>query len=338
MIRKALITGITGQVGSYLAEHLLAQGYEVHGLIRKSSTFSTERIEHIREQVKLHYFDLVDPMALVAMFVKVEPTEIYNLAAQSHVQVSFELPVMTGLHTGLAPLVILEALRISGLGAKFYQASSSELFGNAPPPQGPLTPISPRSPYAAAKAFAYWNTKIYREAYGLFAVNGILFNTESPRRSPTFVTRKITQGVARIRIGLQDKLVLGNLDAKRDWGFAGDYVVAIHRMMQYHEPRDWVVATGKSYSVREFLRYAIKEAHPQEFELQGEADWIGKHLVTNQQYRRPLEVDHLEGDARETRRLLFWEPTVQLPDLVKLMMAVDLDEAFRARKFKLSLA
>lgn len=330
-MKRALITGISGQVGSYLAEHLLQHGYEVHGLIRKASTFPTERIENIREMIQLHYFDLSDTLAMASLLEKIQPDEVYNLAAQSHVQVSFELPVMTGMHTGVSALALLEAVRLVNKKIKFYQASSSELFGNAPPPQGPTTPIQPRSPYAAAKAFAYWNTKIYRDAYGMFAVNGILFNTESPRRSPTFVTRKITQGVARIANKLQSQLMLGNLDAKRDWGHAIDYVVAIRKMMQYFEPRDWIVATGESHSVREFLLYAIKEANDTEFELHGEAGWISRHLRISTGYHRPLEVDHLCGDASETRNLLDWRPVVRLPDLVKQMVEADLSKARKAR-------
>jgi len=343
--KKALISGVTGQVGSYLVELLLEKDYEVHGLVRKSSTFSTERIDHLigghptalySERLKLHYYDLADPLPIVRLLDQVEPDEIYNLAAQSHVQVSFEQPVATGLHTGLSTATILEAIRVSGSKARFYQASSSEIYGNEPAPQGLHTPISPRSPYAAAKAYAYHMTKIYREAYGMFAVNGILFNTESPRRSPTFVTRKITQAIARIITKGQKKLTLGNLDARRDWSYAGDNVVAIYKMMQRATPGDWVVASGESHSVREFLTVAL--IHAYDFDRSSDGDisrwidtWCMEHLVIDERYRRPLEVDHLRGDARLTRSSLDWKPTMSFYDLVKLMVDEDLSIERRLR-------
>lgn len=331
--KRALITGINGQVGSFLSELLLEKDYEVHGLVRKASTFSTERIDHLiqghptalySERFKLHYYDLADPMPLVALLEKVEPDEVYNLAAQSHVGVSFQLPVATGLHTGLSTATMLEAIRVSGSRAKFYQASSSELFGNEPAPQGLHTPINPRSPYAAAKAYAYWMTKIYREAYGMFAVNGILFNTESERRNPTFVTRKITQGIARIKLGLQDKILLGNVHAERDWGFAGDYVEAIYKMMQCPTPGDWVVATGRSYSVLDFLRLAVEFAG------------ISKDFRTlydiDDRYARPLEVDHLCGDSLATENALQWCPKYSLGALIERMVRHDIDEQMRLNR------
>lgn len=320
--QKALITGITGQTGSYLAELLLEKGYEVHGLIRKSSTFPTERIDHIYDRLKLHYFDLSDPLPLVGLLIRVQPQEVYHLAAQSHVQVSFQLPLATGLHTGIATATLLEAIRIAGLAGncRFYQASSSEIFGDSPAPQNENTKIAPRSPYAAAKAYAYYMTRVYREAYGLFAVNGILFNHESPRRSPTFVTRKITRGLARIKHGLETELVLGNLDAFRDWGFAGDYAEAIWRMVQHDIPDDWVIATGESHSVREFLETA--------------ADFLGlyehalEYIRFDQKYTRPLEVPALCGDPTKAREFLGWTHRVQFRDLVQMMAAHD-DEAAR---------
>jgi GDPmannose 4,6-dehydratase len=326
----ALITGVTGQVGSYLAEYLLEKDYEVHGVIRKSSTFSTERIEHIRDRLHLHYGDLSDGLGLAYLIFHVMPDEIYNLAAQSHVQVSFELPMMTAEHTALGVVPLLEAIHRSNPRIKFYQASSSELFGNAPAPQNELTPLQPRSPYAAAKAYAYWMTKIYREAYGMFAVNGILFNTESPRRSPTFVTRKITQAIARIKAGKQKKLELGNLDAKRDWGYAGDYVKGIYKMMQHEVPDDWALATGESHSVQEWLDTAVAHAYAIDTDnaLLRDAwlnDWCVEHLdYGSRSYNRPLEVNHLQGDANKAKFFLGWQPEVKFADLVKLMMDEDL--------------
>lgn len=326
-MKRALLSGITGQVGSYLAELLLDEGYEVHGLIRKSSTFPTERIDHLLDRLVLHYGDLNDTLALVALLDQVEPDEVYNLAAQSHVQVSFGLPMMTGQVTGLAVTAWLEALRIAGAPTRFYQASSSELFGNEPAPQNENTRISPRSPYAAAKAYAYHVTRIYREAYGIFAVNGILNNQESPRRSPTFVTRKITQAVARIQAGRQNTLTLGNLDAERDWTFAGDGARAIWMMMQHEIADDWVIASGHSRSVGEFLRWALHHA-----DVRGDLaqrEWMERHLQQDAHYRRPLEVNKLCGDATKARTLLGWEPKVPFGQLVAMMVEHDLRETRR---------
>jgi GDPmannose 4,6-dehydratase len=319
---RALITGITGQTGSYLAELLLQKGYEVHGLIRKSSTFPTERINHIYDRLKLHYFDLSDPLPLVDLLISLQPAEVYHLGAQSHVQVSFQLPLTTGLHTGIATATLLEAIRIAGLAGncRFYQASSSEIFGDSPAPQSEVTKIAPRSPYAAAKAYAYYMTRIYREAYGIFAVNGILFNHESPRRSPTFVTRKITRGLARIKHGLEKELVLGNLAAERDWGFAGDYVDAIWRMVQHDAPDDWVVATGESHSVREFLTLAAGFL---------EIEDPLKYVRFDKRYIRPLEVPALCGDPRKVRTRLGWTHQTSFADLVLMMTKYDDEEARR---------
>jgi GDPmannose 4,6-dehydratase len=264
---RALITGITGQDGSYLAELLLSKGYEVHGLIRRSSTFNTDRIDHIytdphdpKNKLFLHYGDLNDGGQLTNLIYNVQPNEIYHLAAQSHVRVSFDMPEFTGDVTGLGTTRILEAIRRSGIKTRFYQASSSEMFGSTPPPQNEQTPFQPRSPYGAAKVYSYWMVRNYREGYGLFAVNGILFNHESPRRGETFVTRKITRAIARIKYGLENKLYLGNLEAKRDWGYAGDYVEAMWLMLQHDQPEDYVIATGESHSVREFVNLAFQHA------------------------------------------------------------------------------
>src|SRR6201996_440289 len=259
-VKRALITGITGQDGSYLAELLLSKGYEVHGLIRRASTFNTSRIDHLYvdphqpdARLFLHYGDLTDGTRLVTLLSTIEPDEVYNLAAQSHVRVSFDEPVHTGDTTGMGSIRLLDAVRLSKVDCRFYQASSSEMFGASPPPQSEQTPFYPRSPYGAAKVYSYWVTRNYREAYGMFAVNGILFNHESPRRGETFVTRKITRAATRIKEGLQKKLYLGNLDAKRDWGFAGDYVEAMWLMVQHETPDDFVISTGETHSVREFL-------------------------------------------------------------------------------------
>ncbi len=268
-MKRALITGITGQDGSYLAELLLDKGYEVHGLVRRASTFNTSRIDHLYTdpheegtRLFLHYADLTDGSRLVTLLEKIHPDEVYNLAAQSHVQVSFDEPEFTGLTTGMGTTRLLEAIRMVGLNCRYYQASSSEMFGATPPPQNEETPFWPRSPYGAAKVYAYWMTRNYREAYGMFAVNGILFNHESPRRGETFVTRKIARAAARIAQGLQDDLYLGNLDAVRDWGFAPEYVEAMWRMLQVDEPSDYVVATGTAYSVRDFLTYCLRARRP----------------------------------------------------------------------------
>jgi len=349
-MKKALITGITGQDGSYLAEFLLSKGYEVHGLIRRASTFNTSRIDHIYvdphdkdARFFLHYGDLSDSGQLTNLVYNVQPDEIYHLAAQSHVRVSFDMPEYTGDVTGLGTIRILEALRRSGIKARFYQASSSEMFGSAPAPQNERTPFQPRSPYAAAKVYAYWMVRNYREGYNLFACNGILFNHESPRRGETFVTRKITRAVARIRYGLQDKLYLGNLDARRDWGYAPDYVKAMWLMLQQDNPDDYVIATGESHSVREFCELAFKEAGI-EIEWKGSGtDEVGiiktisskpqpgpqpGHVVVaiDPRYFRPTEVEFLQGDATKARKKLGWKPTVTFKELVKIMVHADIKE------------
>jgi GDPmannose 4,6-dehydratase len=320
MAKRALITGITGQDGSYLTELLLEKGYVVHGLIRRSSTFGTERIDHLyqapqnAERLFLHYGDLTDGAGLRQVLSKCVPHEIYNLGAQSHVRVSFDQPVYTAQADAVGTLRMLEAIRDLGLGTRFYQASSSEMFGKVvETPQKETTPFHPRSPYACSKVYSYWQTVNYREAYGLFAVNGILFNHESPRRGETFVTRKITRAATRIKEGLQDRLYLGNLDAKRDWGFAGDYVEAMWRMLQQDEPEDFVVATGETYSVREFLE--------ETFSLL-DLDWKN-YVEIDKRYIRPAEVDLLLGDATKAREKLGWEPKVNFKELVKMMVEAD---------------
>ena len=316
----ALITGITGQDGSYLAEQLLDKGYVVHGLIRRSSTFNTDRIEHLYKdphdpeaRLFLHYGDLTDGSRLVTLLERVEPTEVYHLGAQSHVRVSFDEPEFTGDVTGLGTTRLLEALRMSEVPARFYQASSSEMFGATPPPQNENAFFYPRSPYAAAKVYSYWMVRNYREAYGLFACNGILFNHESPRRGETFVTRKITMAVARIAAGLQDVLYLGNLDARRDWGYAPEYADAMWRMLQADEPADYVVATGTSYSVGDFVRMAFEHAG---------LDWE-KHVKFDPRYLRPTEVDDLIGDATKAKDVLGWQAQTFTPELVKIMVDAD---------------
>lgn len=326
MTKRALITGITGQTGSYLAELLFEKGYEVHGLVRKASTFSTERIDHIfpHPTTYLHYGDVMDALALNRLVADVKPDELYHLAAQSHVQVSFDLPWMTGVHTGLSTTALLEAVRIYAPTCRFYQASSSEIFGGASSPQSHKSLITPRSPYAAAKAYAFTMTRMYREAYGLYAVNGVLFNHESPRRSPTFVTRKISQAIAEMALRRRETVALGNLSAQRDWGFAGDYARAIWLMMQYEEPRDWTVATGESYSVDDFLYLAARHADVFRLGTGSWDDWLAEHVEIDQRYMRPLEVNLLRGDATETRELLGWEPEVAFSDLVKMMVDEDL--------------
>ena len=322
-MRRALVTGITGQDGSYLAEFLLTKGYEVHGLIRRASTFNTERIDHLytdphdpKTKVYLHYGDLSDSGQLTNLIYNIQPEEVYHLGAQSHVRVSFDMPEYTGDITGIGTTRVLEAVRRSGIKTKFYQASSSEMFGGAPPPQNENTPFRPRSPYAAAKVYAFWIVANYREAYKIFASNGILFNHESPRRGETFVTRKITRSLARIKLGLEKKLYLGNLNAKRDWGFAGDYVEAMWLILQQEEPDDYVIATGESHSVREFLEEAFK--------YKG-LDW-GEYVEIDSRYFRPTEVDSLLGDASKARRKLLWEPKVKFKELVKLMVDADIKE------------
>ncbi|MDY6913550.1 MAG: GDP-mannose 4,6-dehydratase [Planctomycetota bacterium] len=319
--KKALITGITGQDGSYLAELLLEKGYEVHGLVRRSSTFGTERIDHIyadpheaAARLFLHYGDLTDGAGMRRVLTKCRPDEVYNLAAQSHVRVSFDQPVYTAQADAVGTLRLLEAIRDTGIPTKFYQASSSEMYGKVvETPQTEKTPFHPRSPYACAKVFAYHQTVNYREAYGLFACNGILFNHESPRRGETFVTRKITRGATRIKEGLQEKLFMGNLDAKRDWGFAGDYVESMWLMLQQDEPDDYVIATGQTHSVREFLQEVFGLL---------ELDWESC-VEIDPRYFRPAEVDLLQGDSAKAREKLGWEPKVTFRQLAKMMTEHD---------------
>jgi GDPmannose 4,6-dehydratase len=321
-MKKALITGITGQDGSYLADLLLEKGYEVHGIIRRASSFNTARIDHLYNdpavygtQLFLHYGDIADSTNLVKLLYRIQPDEIYNLAAQSHVRVSFDIPEYTGDVTGLGTVRILEAIRETGLKAKFYQASSSEMFGKVvESPQTETTPFYPRSPYAAAKVYAHWATVNYRESYGLFACSGILFNHESPRRGETFVTRKITRAVARIKAGRQQKLYLGNLDAKRDWGYAKEYVEAMWLMLQQSEPDDYVVATGQTNSVSEFLEEAFSHV---------DLDWR-EHVELDPKYLRPAEVDYLIGDATKARRAFGWQPKVTFKELVQIMVDADI--------------
>ncbi|MFI5631941.1 GDP-mannose 4,6-dehydratase [Streptomyces sp. NPDC051664] len=320
MTKTALITGVTGQDGSYLAELLLSKGYRVHGLVRRSSSFNTERIDHIYQgpqeaerRLVLHHADLSDGVALVNLLRDIQPDEVYNLGAQSHVRVSFDAPLYTGDVTGLSTLRLLEAIRASGVETRIYQASSSEMFGSTPPPQNEDTPFHPRSPYGAAKVFAYWTTVNYREAYGMFAVNGILFNHESPRRGETFVTRKITRAVARIKAGLQDRLYLGNLDAVRDWGYAPEYVEAMWRMLQHDEPTDYVVATGVPATVRQFMETAFAHA---------DLDW-DEYVRYDPKYERPSEVDALIGDASKARETLGWRPGTLVDELARIMVDAD---------------
>jgi len=321
MAKKALITGITGQDGSYLVELLLDRGYEVHGIKRRASSFNTERIDCILPDLHdrgarlfLHFGDLNDSSNLIRLLLTIKPEEIYHLAAQSHVRVSFDIPEYTGDITGLGTTRLLEAIRQSGIRAKFYNAASSEIFGNAPEvPQRETTPFRPRSPYACAKLYSYWSTVNYREAFGLFACNGILFNHESPRRGETFVTRKITRAVARISAGIQDHLYLGNLEAKRDWGFAPDYVEAIWLMVQQEEADDYVIATGETHSVREFVELAFAHVG---------LDWT-KYVDIDPRYFRPAEVDLLLGDASKAHRKLGWRPRTGFEELVKLMVEAD---------------
>jgi len=319
-VKRAIITGITGQDGSYLAELLLSKGYEVHGFIRRSSSFNTSRIDHIYEEphipnhrLILHFADLTDASRLVTLFNEINPDEVYNLAAQSHVRVSFDEPEYTGDTTGLGTTRLLEAIRAAGVSPRFYQASSSEMFGATPPPQNEDTPFYPRSPYGVAKVYSYWITRNYREAYGLFAVNGILFNHESPRRGGTFVTRKITRAVARIAAGEQSELYMGNLDSVRDWGYAPEYVEAMWRMLQHDEPTDYVVATNTAYTVKDFLRFS--------FEHVG-LDWE-KYVRFDERYLRPTEVDSLVGDASKARDLLGWTPKIHTPRLAQIMVDAD---------------
>ena len=324
-MKKALITGITGQDGSYLAELLLSKDYEVHGIIRRASTFNTERIDHLYQdphingvRLFLHYGDLADSTNLIKLLYRIQPDEIYHLAAQSHVRVSFDIPEYTGDVTGLGTIRILEAIRETGLKAKFYQASSSEMYGKAQEvPQRETTPFYPRSPYGAAKLYSYWLTVNYRESYGMFACNGILFNHESPRRGETFVTRKVTRTAARIKAGLEKKVYLGNLDAKRDWGYAKEYVEAMWLMLQQEEPDDYVIATGETHSVRELLEETFSYAG---------LDWR-KHLAIDERYYRPAEVDLLIGDPDKAKRKLGWEAKTKFKDLVRLMVDADMETA-----------
>ena len=312
--KTALITGITGQDGSYLAELLLDKGYKVHGIMRRNSTFTTGRIDHIFDKLELHYGDLADSSSLQHIVSTVQPDEVYNLAAQSHVKVSFDVPEYTADVTGTGTLRMLEAIRTAAPQARFYQASSSEMFGKVlEVPQTEKTPFYPRSPYGAAKVYSYWITKNYRESYDMHASNGILFNHESPRRGETFVTRKITRAVAAIKAGKQDKLLLGNLDAKRDWGFAGDYVEAMWLMLQQDKPDDYVVATNETHSVKEFCQIA--------FEHVG-LDWE-KYVEVSEKYFRPAEVDLLIGDPAHAKKQLNWEPKVSFEELVKMMVDAD---------------
>ena len=314
--RTALITGITGQDGSYLAELLLEKGYTVHGLIRRSSTFNTSRIDHLYQdphdpsaRLFLHHGDLTDGSRLVTLIERIQPAEVYNLAAQSHVRVSFDEPEFTGMTTGLGTTRLLEAIRASGVPARFYQASSSEMFGATPPPQNEDTPFWPRSPYGAAKVYAHWITRNYREAYDLFAVNGILFNHESPRRGETFVTRKIAMAAAAIAAGKQETLFMGNLDAVRDWGYAKEYVEGMWRMLQADTPRDYVLATGTSYTVRDFLEFCFSAV---------DLDWQ-KYVQFDPRYLRPSEVDCLVGDPSRAAADLGWKAEVLPPQLARIM-------------------
>ncbi len=323
-MKKAFLTGITGQDGSYLAELLLSKGYEVHGLIRRSSTFNTDRIDHLYRDVHepntklfLHYGDLSVSGQLMDLLHSIAPHEIYHLGAQSHVRVSFDMPEYTGDITGLGTLRILEAIRKTGIKTKFYQASSSEMFGAAPPPQSEKTMFQPRSPYAAAKVYAYYIAQNYRDAYNLFATNGILFNHESPRRGETFVTRKITRAATQIKLGLKSKLYLGNLEAKRDWGYAGDFVEAMWLMLQQEKPDDFVIATGETHSVREFAEKVFAKL---------DLDYQ-KYVTVDPRYFRPTEVDVLLGESSKAKKILGWQPKVTFDELINMMIATDMEIA-----------
>lgn len=322
-MKKALITGVTGQDGSYLAELLIAKGYEVHGIIRRASSFNTRRIDHLYAMSQdpempipfyLHYGDISTSEALLNIIYNVQPDEIYHLAAQSQVRVSFDIPEYTGDTTGLGTIRLLEAMRKTNSKARFYQASTSELFGSAKPPQNELTPFEPQSPYAAAKLYAYWITRNYRDGYNMFATNGILFNHESPRRGETFVTRKITRALAMIIAGLQRTLYLGNLDAKRDWGYAPEYVEAMHLILQQDKPDDFVLGTGESHTIREFLDEAFGYM---------DMDWK-EYVKIDSRYFRPTEVDYLLADPTKAKKVLGWEPQVKFRDLVRIMVDADL--------------
>ncbi len=331
---RALITGITGQDGSYLAELLLKKGYEVHGVIRRSSTFNTSRIDHLYRdphllgtKLFLHYGDLADSVQMIKLLYDLEPEEIYNLGAQSHVRVSFDIPEYTGDVTGLSTVRILEAVREAGLErrVRYYQASSSEMFGAvAEIPQTETTPFHPRSPYGCAKVFAYWLTVNYRESYNLHANNGILFNHESPRRGETFVTRKVTQAASRIKVGLQDKLYLGNLDAQRDWGYAPEFVEAMWTMLQQDNPDDYVIATNETHSVKEFCIEAFSRV---------DLDWE-KYVEYDKRYERPAEVNLLKGNPAKAKKQLNWEPKVTFKDLVRIMVDADLEVAKNEKTFQ----
>ncbi len=322
-MKKALITGITGQDGAYLTELLLSKGYEVHGIIRRASTFNTQRVDHIYQdphtetRLHLHYGDLSDSGQITNILYNIKPDEIYHLGAQSHVRVSFDIPEYTGDVTAMGTTRVLEALRRSGIPAKFYQASSSEMFGAAPPPQSETTAFRPRSPYAAAKVYAYWMTVNYREAYGMYATNGILFNHESPRRGETFVTRKITMAIARIKAGKEDTLFLGNLAAKRDWGFAPDYVEAMWMILQQDRPDDFVIGTGDTHSVQEFLNEAFAYAGLDP----------AKHVKIDERYFRPTEVDALCADSSKASKALGWKSRLGFRDLVRVMVDADMEAA-----------
>lgn len=332
--KVALLTGITGQDGSFLAEILLEKGYEVHGIIRRSSTFNTERIKHLyqdphvkNQKLILHYGDLADAETIRRIIYQVQPNELYNLGAQSHVRVSFDIPEYTANVTGLGALRTLEAIkdfeRDTSKKIKFYQASSSEMFGSSPPPQNENTPFRPQSPYGAAKTFAFNVTKLYREAYDIFAVNGILFNHESERRGETFVTRKITRAIARIKAGLDKKIYLGNLEAKRDWGHAKEYMEAAYLMMQQPKPDDYVIGTGETHSVREFLELAFQEADMGDYR---------KYIAIDHRYYRPTEINSLAADTTKARRVLKWKPKIKFADLVKIMVRADLNKLDKVKK------
>jgi len=327
-MKRALITGITGQDGSYLADFLLKKDYEVHGIIRRASTFNTARIDHLYQdphvngvRLFLHYGDLSDSVNLVKLLYDLKPDEIYHLAAQSHVRVSFDIPEYTADVTGVGAIRILEAIREAGVNTRFYQASSSEMFGKVQEiPQTETTPFWPRSPYGAAKVFAYWVTVNYRESYGLHASNGILFNHESPRRGETFVTRKITRAVARIKLGMDECLYLGNLDARRDWGYAPEYVEGMWRIIQADSPGDYILATNETHSVKDFVELAFSHV---------DLDWK-QYVRYDKRYERPAEVDLLIGNPAKAKKLLGWEPTVRFPELVRIMVDADLEMAKRS--------
>ena len=343
-MKKALITGITGQDGSYLAELLLNKGYEVHGLVRRASTFNTERIEHLYQNslqknaaLFLHYGDMADSSSLSRLIDKIKPDEIYHLAAQSHVRISFDIPEYTGDVTALGTVRLLDAIKDAGLPVKFYQASSSEMFGKVLPENLPITentPFHPRSPYGCAKVYSYWITKNYRESYNLFAVNGILFNHESPRRGQNFVTRKISHGLAQIKLGKADKILLGNLDAQRDWGYAPDFVEGMHLMMQAEKPDDYVLATGETHSVREFVEEAAKLL---DFDLEWQGEGLEEKgvdrktnktiIAIDEHYFRPAEVDVLLGGYNKAKKELGWEPKTKFKNLVKIMVESDLNNS-----------